>query len=439
MRATGQLNALRFETDDEGKRTFRGLPYGRYRLRVGREGFGTGALELTVDSPAVLTRTMKLTIGASSSTVTVVGTTPLAGVGVAADELPVTAQTANAGDLQRSGATNLGDFLNQRLNGVFINEMQGNPFQPDVNYRGYTASPLLGTPQGLSVYLDGMRMNQPFGDVMSWDLIPRVAIAEITLIPGSNPLFGLNTLGGALAVETKSGRTQPGTSLQLSGGSFGRKVAEIEHGGANGKGLDWYLAGNLFFEDGWRQSSPSNVRQFFGKVGWQREKTWLGLSFSYANNLLNGNGLQEFRLLERDYRSSYTLHDATANRSPLVNLTGRHNFNSEVSFFGNVYYRSIRTTTFNGDINEGSLDQSVYQPSAAERAALAAAGYTGFPSSGATAANTPFPFWRCIGNARTGETKGRDDRSTGPGILHRTGTTNDFRWDRCVCGGVGKA
>ena len=84
--------------------------------------------------------------------------------------------------------------------------MQSNPFQADINYRGYTASPLLGTPQGLSVYMDGVRLNQPFGDVVSWDLIPRLAIASTTLMPGSNPLFGLNTLGGALAIQTKDGR-----------------------------------------------------------------------------------------------------------------------------------------------------------------------------------------------------------------------------------------
>ena len=88
--------------------------------------------------------------------------------------------------------------------------MQGNPFQPDVNYRGYTASPLLGTPQGLSVYMDGVRLNQPFGDVVSWDLIPRLAIASMTLMPGSNPLFGLNTLGGALSIQTKDGTSNPG-------------------------------------------------------------------------------------------------------------------------------------------------------------------------------------------------------------------------------------
>ena len=76
--------------------------------------------------------------------------------------------------------------------------MQGNPLQADLNDRGYTASPLLGTPQGLSVDMDGVRLNQPFGDVVSRDLIPRIAISTATLMPGSYPVFGLNTLADRL-------------------------------------------------------------------------------------------------------------------------------------------------------------------------------------------------------------------------------------------------
>ncbi len=116
------------------------------------------------------------------------------------------------------------------LGGVYVNDIQNNPLQPDINYRGYTASPLLGTPQGLSVYMDGVRLNQPFGDVVSWDLIPRVAIASLTLIPGSNPLFGLNTLGGALSVRTKDGFDDPGSSVQLGYGSDDRTQLEFETG-----------------------------------------------------------------------------------------------------------------------------------------------------------------------------------------------------------------
>ena len=100
--------------------------------------------------------------------------------------------------------------MNNNLIGVSVNETQNNPYQPDVLFRGFTASPLLGTPQGLSVFQDGVRVNEPFGDAVNWDLIPVNAIADMILIPGSNPVFGLNTLGGSLSVTTKNGRTHKG-------------------------------------------------------------------------------------------------------------------------------------------------------------------------------------------------------------------------------------
>ena len=402
MQASGQIQNpgsgvdRSFETDAEGSYTFEDLPYGRYRLVVSKSGFSTQTVLVDVRSQAPVSRTITMSLGTASFKVDVVATTPLPGIDVSPNEIAAPVQTANEQDIQNSGALDLSDFLNRHLDGVHVNEIQGNPFQPDVNYRGYTASPLLGTPQGLSVYMDGVRLNQPFGDVVSWDLIPRIAIAETTLMPGSNPMFGLNTLGGALALETKDGLSKPGTELQITGGSFGRKAAELEHGGSNARGLNWYLAGNLFFEDGWRQASPSDVRQFFGKLRWQHGMTTLGLTLAYANNSLIGNGLQEQRFVARDYASVYTIPDITANRAPFLNLSGRHAFRSTLSVAGNAYYRRIRTNTLNGDLNENSFDQSVYQPSAADIAALTAAGYTGFPTSGANVTNTPFPFWRCI-------------------------------------------
>jgi outer membrane receptor protein involved in Fe transport len=386
-----------FQTDAEGKYSIAGLAYGRYRLQVSREGFATHSELIDVQSAEPLSRRVTLALGSLAFKVDVIATTPLPGVDLEPNEIPTPVQAATRRDIEQSGALELSDFLNRRMSGVYINEIQANPFQRDVNYRGYTASPLLGTPQGLSVYMDGVRLNQPFGDVVSWDLIPSLAISEVTLMPGSNPLFGLNTLGGAISIQTKDGRSQEGTSLQLGGGSFGRGTADFEHGGYNKRGLNWYIGSTLFFEDGWRDNSPSNVRQFFGKLGWQHAQTTLGLTAFYANNSLTGNGLQEQRFLDRDYASVYTKPDVTGNRSPFVNLTARHGFTNTLTFSGNAYYRYIRTNTFNGDVNEDSLDQSVYQPNAAERLALAAAGYTGFPSSGANAENTPFPYWRCIG------------------------------------------
>jgi outer membrane receptor protein involved in Fe transport len=352
--------------------------------------------------------------------VTVVGTTPLPGVEIPAWQLPAPVQTASDRDITRSGALDLSDFLNRQLGGVYVNEVQNNPFQPDVNYRGYTASPLLGTPQGLSVYMDGVRLNQPFGEVVSWDLIPRVAISTITMMPGSNPLFGLNTLGGALSVQTKDGRSYKGGMLQATYGSNARRAFDFDHGGQTaGKGLDWYLAGSLFGEDGWRADSPSDVRQVFGKLGLRREGGDLSVSLGHADNELNGNGLQDARLLEDDYASVYTKPDENHNRSTLVNIIGQRRWSNGTSFLANAYYRDIYSRTLNGDINEDSLDQSVYQPSAAERAALAAAGFGNVPESGLTASNTAFPSLRCIANVLLND----EAADTCNGLINRASTS----------------
>jgi len=356
----------------------------------------------------------------TSVDVTVVGVVPLPGINVPASQVPAPVQAATDRDIANSGAGDLSEFLNRNLGSVHINDIQNNPFQPDVNYRGYTASPLLGTPQGLSVYMDGVRLNQPFGEVVNWDLIPRIAIASTTLMPGSNPMFGLNTLGGALSVQTKDGRAFKGTTIQANFGDYLRRSLELEHGGySSAKTIDWYVAGTLFGEDGWRDESPSDVRQMFAKVGVHRTATDLTLSAAHANNHMNGNGLQEFRLLDADYSSIYTKPDTTKNRSTMLNLTGQHRVSNTLTFLGNGYYRDLRTSTLNGDLNEGSLDQSVYQPGAAEIAALTAAGYAGFPTSGANATNTPFPKWRCIANVLLKDEPGEKCN----GLINRTEST----------------
>ncbi|HEY1460547.1 MAG TPA: TonB-dependent receptor plug domain-containing protein [Casimicrobiaceae bacterium] len=186
------------------------------------------------------------------TTINVIGSTPLPGVGLNKDQIAAPVQTGNSAQIERSNSIDLPGYLLRFLGSVYVNDVQNNPFQPDINYRGYTASPLLGTPQGLSVFMDGVRLNQPFGDVVSWDLIPRAAISSFALMPGSNPMFGLNTLGGALSIQTKDGASNPGTSVQAYYGSYARWSAEFETGGSKDTGLNWYFTGNYFKEDGWR-------------------------------------------------------------------------------------------------------------------------------------------------------------------------------------------
>lgn len=198
--ATGKLENLAtgvrrsFQTDAQGHGRPSGLSFGRYRLEVALQGFTPQVVLIDVQTAVPITRSVTLTLGGLAFQVDVVAATPLPGSDLSADQIAGPIQAAPLRAIQASQALDISDFLNRRLRAVNLNEIQGNPYQADLNYRGYTASPLLGTPQGLSVYLDGVRLNQPFGDVVSWDLIPRVAVAEVALVPGSNPLFGLNTL-----------------------------------------------------------------------------------------------------------------------------------------------------------------------------------------------------------------------------------------------------
>jgi len=298
--------------------------------------------------------------GPPPAVVEIVGTTPLPGIGTVRERIAANVQTLDGAAIDAPDGATLPDALNRRLGSVVVNEIQGNPFQPDVNYRGFTASPLLGTPQGLSVYVDGVRMNQPFGDVVSWDLIPRGAIASLALMPGSNPLFGLNTLGGALLVRTKDGLRDPGTSVQAQAGSYGRAETGFEHGGHDGRGLHWYVTGTAFRDGGWRADSPTRLGQLFGKAGWRDGASDVTVSAAFSSGRLAGNGLQEQRLLARDYASVYTKPDVTRNRAVLLNLAASHGVADDILLSGIAYYRHIRTSTINGDLNDDALVEDTW-------------------------------------------------------------------------------
>ena len=291
----------------------------------------------------------------------IIGTAPLREVGQPLSEVPANVQTATATDLKRQQSLDIADYLNNNFSGVSVNESQDNPYQVDVNYHGFTASPLLGTPQGLSVYVDGVRVNEAFGDTVNWDLIPESAISSISLMSGSNPTFGLNTLGGALAVQTKSGHDYPGTSLQGYGGSFGRYAFEGETGGASGP-FDYFLSGNYFDEDGWRNLSPSKVKQLFGKVGWETERIDIDLSYAWADTQLTGNGPAPESMLAYQREAIYTAPDFTNNTLNFINATGTYFLDKQLLLSGNLYYRHLRTRTLNGDGNDNYLSEDYAGP-----------------------------------------------------------------------------
>ena len=303
----------------------------------------------------------------------VISTTPLQGIGLPLEKIPSNVQVVKGEQMQEQGSLSIADYMNMNLQGVSVNETQNNPYQPDILFRGFTASPLLGTPQGLSVFQDGVRINEPFGDVVNWDLIPTNAIAGISLIPGSNPVFGLNTLGGALSIQTKNGRTHQGGAIETSAGSWDRKTVGAEYGGVSEDGsIDYFISGSYFDEDGWRDYSPTEVKQIFAKVGWENESSRLELSYTGADNDMIGNGLIQRELTHSlDRKEIHTRPDQTENTLSFLNLNGSHWFNDDVQLSANTYYRRSDRKTLNGDIND-DYDNGPWDDGVACLAAVAA-------------------------------------------------------------------
>jgi len=278
----------------------------------------------------------------------VIGVTPTYGVGLRREQIATNIQSASASELEKQHSLDITDFLNRNFGSVTINAAQNNPLQPDVQYRGFTASPLLGLPQGLAVYVAGVRANEAFGDTVNWDLLPVSIISSMELTAGSNPLFGLNTLGGALAIRTKNGFTDPGYAVEASGGSFGRSVIDLEAGGNNGE-FGYYLNTQRLDEDGWRDHSPTTANNAFVSFGWHTDATTLDFDYFYSNTDLTGNGVSPAQLLDQDRKAVFTTPDKTNNQRQMFVLNGAHWLDADIQISGTAFYRYDQIDSFNGD------------------------------------------------------------------------------------------
>ena len=283
---------------------------------------------------------------------------PLPGLGLTKEEIPGNVQSISAEEIRDARSLSMTDLFNSKLQGVTVNDYQGNPFQMDVQYRGFTAGPQIGTPQGLSVFFDGIRVNEPFGDVVNWDMIPMNAIAGVDVFPGSNPIFGLNTLGGAFTMKTKDGFNYTDTVFDVMKGSFGREQLMAESGWNNGT-IAFFGAGSFFMEDGWRENSPSEVNQFFGKASYRGDKLDLHLSTLMVETDLVGNGLipTEEYAMNRD--AVFTSPDTTENRLQQFQLSAAYQVNDKFSITGQVYRRNSKRHSQGADVYTDFEDQYV--------------------------------------------------------------------------------
>ena len=181
-------------------------------------------------------------------------------------------------------------------------------------------------------------MNEPLGQEVNWDMIPISAVSNLTLISGATPLFGLNSLGGSLSLETKTGFSFDETRVDLSTGSWGRHTANIQHGGNNGR-LGYYVNFSYTEEDGWRDLSESELHNVYGALSFRSELISGDVYYLHGNSDLAGNGAVPEALLQQDRDSIFTAPDLTENKTNLVIAEFDMEFLNGMEFGFDAFYR----------------------------------------------------------------------------------------------------
>ncbi|HET9761932.1 MAG TPA: TonB-dependent receptor, partial [Casimicrobiaceae bacterium] len=181
-------------------------------------------------------------------------------------------------------------------------------------------------------------------------LIAPNTIANLHLLSGTNPVFGLNTLGGVLSIHTKSGFAFPGTTASAGAGSFGRRALEAETGG-HGERADYFAAVRGYDDGGWREHSPSRLRQAFVKSGWQDARTDLDVSLAAADNNLQGTQTLPASMLSNP-RQAYTWPDATENQLAFFAVRASRSLDNDVLLSANFYIRALRQTSVASNVND---------------------------------------------------------------------------------------
>jgi iron complex outermembrane receptor protein len=280
----------------------------------------------------------------------VVATTPLGGGQINVSQSPFAVWQTNSQDAQTFNDTTLPDTLARSAPGVTVGNVSGNEFEPDLFYRGFDATAVTGTPQGLAVYQNGTRINEAFGDVVNWDLIPQIAIDKTTII-AANPIFGLNALGGAVTVTMKNGFTWQGFETDAEVGSFVRAQEQIQYGKQFG---NWsiYAAASQINDGGWRVAEASQLTNFYGDLGYKANGFESHLQLTAGNTQFGVSAFTPIQQLQTNWGSVYTIPQTTYNQMVMLQWTGSYAYSPTLSFQGGAYFRQFNQQHVDGNGTE---------------------------------------------------------------------------------------
>ncbi len=276
-----------------------------------------------------------------------IGTSPLLGSGLDRNLVPADTQVLDSAAIARNGNPDVLNALNTEVAGINLDSASGNQFQPSLFYNGFEVSALQGTSQGVAVYVNGIRFNQAFGDTVNWDLIPDVAIKQIT-VEGANPVFGLNALGGSFNVALKDGFSYHGGEADLSGGAFGQIQGDLQYGIQSGN-RSLYVAGSVIHQDGWRDLQSTDIQNIYADYGIKQDNVELHFDLTAANSTINGPGTAPIELLNVDSRAQFTAPNAIANRTIQFGARGNIDLSDILSVQTQAYYGYFQQRVVNGN------------------------------------------------------------------------------------------
>ncbi len=280
-------------------------------------------------------------------TLDIFSTTPLSGTGVDVTKVPAAVTKVDSKEIQRAGFPTPAKALSLNTPSIDMQTISGNDLQPDVFFRGFDASPVPGTPEGVAVYQNGVRINEAFGDTVNWDLIPSVAIKSMDVI-SNNPAFGLNALGGAISMTMKDGFNFHGTTLDIMGGSFGRAQSSLQWGKQVGP---WsaYIAIEGIHDSGYRQYGASDIRRVYGDIGYKAERGEFHLQAGGASNVFGAAATSPYQLLQQGWGNIYTSPQASGNQVGYVNATANVHVTPTWSVQADAHVRSFYQSTQDGN------------------------------------------------------------------------------------------
>ncbi|MEW6436402.1 MAG: TonB-dependent receptor [Pseudomonadota bacterium] len=286
--------------------------------------------------------------GGELQEVEVVSTTPV-GPGTNVLDVPSETQTLTSDQISTLNQTTLQDALARRTPGVSTTDAIGSPLSQSVDFRGETASSVPGTPQGLAVYMNGVRINESYGDVVNWDLIPPSAISTAQIVTG-NPVFGLNALAGAVVMQMKNGFNYQGFEGDLQGGMDYTVQGSAQYGVNKG---DWayYLDVDGVRTNGFRYFGQSDAERAYGDVGYRVQGNEIHLSMTGGADGLGVAGTTPLELVQQNPWAVFTTPQTTRTTAEMITLSDESHITPTLTFNGNAYFRSYAQAHVDGNVS----------------------------------------------------------------------------------------